>query len=97
MFSANGFAVGMNAMPFSGSAAAATMASNIAATAAAPKRVGSNVVLQTIVIEKPRKESSIKGIVSERIGSGSLHFPLWIKVPQTISSLAASSRRYFLR
>jgi hypothetical protein len=73
------------------------MASNIAATIAAPKRVGSSVELPTIVIEQPPKESLIKGIVNERIGSGSLHFPLWIKVPRTIACLAASSRRYFLR
>jgi hypothetical protein len=87
----------MNAMPFSGSVVAATMASNIAATIAAQKRVGNSDELPTIVIERPPKESLIKGIDNERIGSGSLHFPLWIKVPWTISCLAASSRRYFLR
>ena len=84
MFYAKGFAVGMNAMPFSGSVVTATMASNIAATIAAPKRVGSSVELPTIVIEQLSRESLIKGIVNERTGYGSCHFPLWIKVPQSL-------------
>jgi hypothetical protein len=97
VFCVKGFAVGSNATLFSGSAAAAITASSIAASAAAPKRVGSSDARQTIVIEKPLKEGLINGIASGRIDSVWPHFPLWIKVPQTLSSLAASSRRDFPR
>jgi len=97
MFSVKGFAAGKNVTPSSGSAAAAIMASDIAVSIAAPKRVGSSVELQTIAIERPSKGGLIKGTASERIDSGWLQFPLWIKVPRTNLFLAASSRRYLLR
>ncbi len=71
------------------------MASNIVASIAAPKRAVSSVGPQTSATEKLWKEDWINATDSERIASGVQHFPLWIKVPLSISMLAASSRLYF--
>jgi hypothetical protein len=84
MFSAKGFAVGKNVTPYSGSAAAAIMASNIVASIAAPKRAVSNVGPQTSATEKLWKEDLINATGNERIAGGVQHFPLWIKVPPNI-------------
>jgi hypothetical protein len=84
MFCAKGFAVGKNVTPYSGSAAAAIMASNIAASIAAPKRAVSNVGPQTSATEKLWEEDLINETDSERIADGAQHFPLWIKVPLSI-------------
>jgi hypothetical protein len=84
MFSAKGFAVGKNVTLYSGSAAAAIMASNIAASIAAPKRAVNNIGPQTSATEKLWKEDLINATDSERIAGGAQHFPLWIKVPLSI-------------
>lgn len=84
MFSVKGFAAGKNVMPSFGSAAAVIMASNIAASIAAPKRAVSSVGLQTSATEKLWKEDWINETDSERIAGGAQHFPLWIKVPLSI-------------
>ena len=84
MFCAKGFADGNNVTPFSGSVAAAIMANNIAASTAAPKPVESSVELQTSAIEKPWKEDLINATGSEPIAGVGPHFPLWIKVPQSL-------------
>jgi hypothetical protein len=84
MFSAKGFAAGEDVTPYSGSAAAAIMGSNIAASIAAPKRAVSNVGPQTSATEKLWKEDLINETDSERIADGAQHFPLWIKVPVSI-------------
>jgi hypothetical protein len=84
MFSVKGFVVGKNVTPYSGSAAAAIMVSNIAASIAAPKHAVSNVGLQTSATEKLWKEDLINETDSERIAGGAQHFPLWIKVPLSI-------------
>jgi hypothetical protein len=84
MFSAKGFAVGKNVTPYSGSAAAAIMASNIAASIAAPKRAANSDEPQTSATEKLWKEDLINETDSERIADGAQHFPLWIKVPLSI-------------
>jgi hypothetical protein len=84
MFSGKEFAVGTNVTRFSGSAAAAITASNIAATVAAPKPAESSGELQTSAIEKPRKENSINATGSEPIAGVGPHFPLWIKVPWSL-------------
>jgi hypothetical protein len=84
MFSAKGFAVGSNVMRFSGSAAAAITANNIAASIAAPKPAESSVELQTSAIEKLWKEDLINVTGSEPIACVGPHFPLWIKVPQSL-------------
>ena len=85
MFSVKGFAAGKNVTPYSGSAAAAIMASNIAASIAAPKRAVSSVELQTSATEKLRKEDLINETDNEPIAGGVQHFPLWIKVPRVPS------------
>ena len=95
MFSVKGFAVGKNATPSSGSAAAAIMVSNIAVSIAAPKPAVSSVELQTAATERLWKEGWINATDSELIASVVQHFSLWIKVPPSIWMLAASSRRYF--
>jgi hypothetical protein len=84
MFSVKGFAVGKNAAPSSGFAGAAIMASNIAVSIAAPKPVMSSVELQTSATERLWKEGWINATDSELIVSVVPHFPLWIKVPQSI-------------
>ena len=97
MFSVKGFAVGKNVTPSSGSAAAAIMANNIAASIAAPKHAVSSVDLQTSAIVKLWKEDWINATGSEPIAIVELHFPLWIKVPRSVSKLAASSRLLSVR
>ena len=84
MFSAKGFAVGTNVTRFSGSAAAAITANNIAVSVAAPKPAESSAELQTSAIEKPWKEDLINVTGSEPIAGVGPHFPLWIKVPQSL-------------
>ena len=84
MFSAKGFAAGTDATPYSGSAAAAIMVSNIVASIAAPKRDVSNEELQTSAIEKLLREDLISATGNERIAGGEQHFPLWIKVPLSL-------------
>jgi hypothetical protein len=81
MFSVKGFAAGKNATPYSGSAAAAIMDSNIVASIAAPKRAVSSDELQTSATEKLWKEGWINATDSARIASGVQHFPLWIIPP----------------
>lgn len=58
MFSAKGFAIGTNVTRFSGFAAAAITAGNIAVSVAAPKPAEISVELQTSAIERLRKEDS---------------------------------------
>ena len=84
MFSAKGFAVGGDVTPYSGSAATVIVASSIATSIAAPRRVVSSGALQTSVTEKLWKEDLISATGSERIAGGVRHFPLWIKVPLSI-------------
>jgi len=84
MFCANGFAVGQDVTLYSGSAAAAIVASNIVAIIAAPKRDVSNDEPQTSATEKLRKEDLINATDNEHIADGVQHFPLWIKVPLSI-------------
>jgi hypothetical protein len=84
MFSVNGFAAGNNVMPSFGSAAAAIMVSNIAASIAAAKPAESSVGLQTSATEKLLKEGLINGTGSEPTAGVAQHFPLWIKVPGSI-------------
>jgi hypothetical protein len=84
MFSVKGFAIGKNVTPSSGSAATAIMASNIAVSIAAAKPAVSSVGLQISDTERLWKESWINATDSELIASGVQHFPLWIKVPQSI-------------
>ena len=84
MFSVKGFAAGKNVTLSSGSAAAAIMASSIAASVAAPKPAVSSAELRTFATGKLLKESWINATDSELIASGVQHFPLWIKVPQSI-------------
>ena len=97
MFSVKGFAVGKNVTPSSGSAAIAIMANNIAASIAAPKHAESSVDLQTSVIERLWKEDWTNATDSALIAIVELHFPLWIKVPRSVSKLAASSRLLSVR
>jgi hypothetical protein len=92
MLSAKGFAAGEDVTPYFGSAAAAITASNIVASIAAPKRAVSNVGPQTSATEKLRKGNLINATDSELTASVAPHFPLWIKVPRSVSKLAASSR-----
>jgi hypothetical protein len=84
MFSVKGFAIGKNVTPSSGSVATAIMASNIAVSIAAAKPAVSSVGLQISDTERLWKESWINATDSELIASGVQHFPLWIKVPQSI-------------
>jgi len=81
MFSVKGFAAGRNAMPSSGFAAAAIMASSIAAIVAAPKHAVSSVELQISATEKLWKEGWINATGRGLIAGVGPHFPLWIKVP----------------
>jgi len=91
MFSVKSLAAGKSATPSSGSAAAAIMASNIAASVAGPKHAASSVELQTSAIVKLRKEDWTNATGSEPIAGVEQHFPLWIKVPRSVSRMAASS------
>lgn len=84
MFCVKGFAAGNNVTPSSGSAAAAIVASNIAASIAASKPAGHNAELQTSAIEELRKEDWINATGSGLIAGVGPHFPLWIKVPSII-------------
>ena len=68
------------------------MASNIVVSIAGPKHAASSVDLQTSAIVKLWKEDWTNATDSEPIASVDLHFPLWIKVPQSVSRLATSSR-----
>ena len=97
MFSVKGFAVGENVTPSSGFAAAAIMASNIAASIAGPKHAVGSVDLQTSATERLLKEDWTNATDSEPIASVGRHFPLWIKVPRSVSKLAASSRLLSVR
>lgn len=84
MLSAKGFAAGMDVTLYSGSAAAAIVASNIVAIIAAPKHAASSDEPQISATEKLWKEDLINATDSERIVGGVQHFPLWIKVPLSI-------------
>jgi len=84
MFSDKGFAAGMDVTLYSGFAAVAIVASNIAASIAAPKRAASSDESQTSATEKLWKEDLINATDSERIAGGAQNFPLWIKVPLSI-------------
>jgi hypothetical protein len=84
MFCAKGFADGKDVTPYSGSVAAAIVASNIVASIAAPKRAASNDEPQTSATEKLRRENLINATGNERIAGGEQNFPLWIKVPLSI-------------
>jgi hypothetical protein len=98
MFCVKGFVGGAGVDRYSGSAAIAIAASNIAAAIAAAKRAGSNVELQTFVTGRLWKEGLTRGIARKPIDNGWPQFPLWIKVPPMNLVLAISSRRcIFLR
>lgn len=81
MLSAKGFASGMDVTPYSGSVAAAIVASNIVAIIAAPKRAASSDEPQISATEKLWKEDLINATGNELIAGDVQHFPLWIKVP----------------
>ncbi len=97
MFSVKGFAAGKDVTPSSGSAAAAIMANNIAVSIAAPKPAVSSVELRTSATERLWKEGLINATDRERIVGVEQHFPLWIKVPRSVSRVAASSRLLSVR
>jgi hypothetical protein len=70
MFCVKGFAAGLNAGRFFGSAAIAIGVIAIAAKIAAAKHAGSNVGPQIFATEKLQKESLIKGIDREPTENG---------------------------
>ena len=70
MFCVKGFAAGLNAGRFFGSAAIAIGAIVTAARIAVAKHAGSSVGPQTFATEKLQKESLIKGIDREPIENG---------------------------
>ena len=80
MFCVKGFAAGNNVTPSSGSAAAAIVANNIAAS----KPAEHNAELPTSAIEELRKEDWINATGNGLIAGVGPHFPLWIKVPSII-------------
>ena len=67
MFSDKGFAGGMNAVPYSGSAAAAIVGIGTAATVAGKKRVVNSFVPPTSVIDNHPKQDWINVIANAPI------------------------------
>ncbi|HPW18369.1 MAG TPA: hypothetical protein PLP83_08315 [Candidatus Aminicenantes bacterium] len=84
MFSVKGFAAGLNAILLFVSAAAATVDSNIAATDVVPKPAGSSGAPPTSVTVKPMKGKWTNVTGNALIAGAGRHFPLWIKVPQSL-------------
>ena len=97
MFCVKGFADGMSAERYFGSAAIAIGDINTAAMDAAKKLAVNNGALPTFVTERLSKGDLIRGTVRKPIASDWLRFPLWIKVPPKHLLRATSFRRHIIR
>jgi hypothetical protein len=97
MFCVKGFADGMSADHYFGSAAVVIGAINTAATDVVKNLAGNNGVQQTFVIERLWKQNLISGTARKPIANDWLQFPLWIKVPPMPLLLAGSFRRHIIR
>ena len=91
MFCDKGFADGMNAGLYSGSAAVAIVVIVTAVTDAGKKLAGNNAARPTSVIAKPWKQNWIKETANGPIDGAWQNIPLWIKVPPDVLPRARSS------